>query len=250
VHISAVLFNSLESFIILSRTSNLDSMQDAVHRILHRGRKKLAVHVWKRHHKLVIQVAMTPTEQPRILDLFMGSDHDAERADMLSLLVRDSKLAQVIKKAKNQVVRSSCWNVHEKLFTKIVGTFGISDKDIDGGKGTYCYIFANLLINNPVSLPGHSSALWIACYKGSEIIVKQIIDLYKDRIKDYPSMDGTTGFMMALSKNKKTIVDMFLEKHKARGHKTQGYCFCNESCILNSAAKKAREKCSKKQDQW
>lgn len=100
----------------------------------------------------------------------------------------------------------------------------------------YVFFYLSISLNILILLQGHPSALWIASYKGSKNIVKQIIALHNDNITDDPSPDGTSAFVIALAKKYSGIIDIFLEKNI-------GYCH-----ILNNAAKKERESSPKKQD--
>jgi ankyrin repeat protein len=78
----------------------------------------------------------------------------------------------------------------------------------------------------------------VASYKGSEVILRQIIKLLEadGTTTDEPGPDGTTAFHIAVGKKFTNIVDIFLEAN------------IGESRFLNTAAEKERKRSSNKED--
>jgi hypothetical protein len=194
--------------------------------------------VWRKNPKLLRDVALTPKKEPNILDLFKAPGRDADRAVIFSLLVQDPQLSQVMNASKSLVVRYTCWNVHKQLFSKVIETLPISAKDVGSAKGNYVGNLFILSVNMTIAIilfQGHPSALWIACYKGSEHIVRHILSMFNDIIRDEPSPDGTSACAIALAKRHFKIVELFLRLN------------IGQSRSLNNAAEKEREKSLEKQ---
>jgi hypothetical protein len=108
----------------------------------------MVVHVWKNEPQLLRDVAMNPKEDPSILKLFKPSGGDAERAEIFSLLVKDSQLSQVMHSIKSKIVMHNCWNVQEQLFGQVVKELSILSKDVVGVKGNlYSVVLLFFLVN-------------------------------------------------------------------------------------------------------
>jgi hypothetical protein len=78
----------------------------------------------------------------------------------------------------------------------------------------------------------------VASYKGSEVILRQIIKLLEtDGITaDEPGPDGTTAFQIAVGKKFTNIVKIFLQRNIGESH------------VLNTAAEKERKRSENKKD--
>jgi hypothetical protein len=78
----------------------------------------------------------------------------------------------------------------------------------------------------------------VASYKGSEVILRQIIKLLEadGTLADEPGPDGTTAFHIAVGKKFTNIVEIFIKLD------------IGESRFLNTAAEKERKRSENKQD--
>jgi ankyrin repeat protein len=78
----------------------------------------------------------------------------------------------------------------------------------------------------------------VASYKGSEVILRQIIKLLEadGTTADEPGPDGTTAFHIAVGKKSTKIVEIFLQRNIGESH------------VLNTAAEKERKRSENKRD--
>lgn len=106
----------------------------------------MAVHVWEQEPQLLQIVA-----RMHFMDLFRATGGDTERAGIFSLLVQDPQLTQFMMDSKRDIMQHVCWNVQERLFSKITDVLSVTGKDTNGAAGIVCLCF--LLLVNQLKYP-------------------------------------------------------------------------------------------------